>query len=179
MFERNRVDNATTTGHQTAVPAEVTLSDGDVICGHFLISAARSFSDVLNSDIHFFEFEPFGSPRRFLARAVIQAVKMMDVPSGNGLALRPVIAGEFDPYATLGLKRDADWDAVRQAYLRLAKAYHADRYASVDLPAEVRTYLQQMSRRVNAAYTALEAPRNVVRKIQTRAEPIYTSQPRA
>ena len=73
----------------------------------------------------------------------------------------------------------AKWEAVRESYLRLVKAYHADRYASVDLPPEVRTYLQQMSRRVNAAYTALEAPRNAVRKTQTRAEPIYTSQPRA
>ena len=73
----------------------------------------------------------------------------------------------------------ASWDEVRQAYLRLAKAYHADRYASVDLPGEVREYLQQMSRRVNAAYTLLKAPRLVVKKADMRAAPVYTSRPRA
>ena len=49
MFERNRVDNATSTGHQTAVPAELTLTDGEVLCGHFLISSARAIADQYSS----------------------------------------------------------------------------------------------------------------------------------
>ena len=179
MFERNRIDNASNTGHQTAVPAEITLGDNEVFSGHFLISSARAFSDVLNSEIQFFEFEPFEGERRFISKQSIRAVKLLDVPAANGLESRGPIVGEFEPYGALGLKRDAHWDEVRQAYLRLAKAYHADRYASVELPAEVRTYLQQMSRRVNAAYTALEAPRHVIAKSATRIAPVYASRPLA
>jgi curved DNA-binding protein CbpA len=89
------------------------------------------------------------------------------------------LTGEFDPYAALGLKRDADWEEVRNAYLRLARTYHADKFASVELPPEVRDYLSQMSRRVNAAYTALEAPRLIVRKADLRATAVYTSPTRA
>jgi hypothetical protein len=179
MFERNRIDNSSSTSQLTAIPAELTLIDGEVLIGHFLISAARAMSEVLNGENLFLEFEPFESARRYVSKQSIRTVKIMDAPAASGLDARRPMAGEFDPYAALGLKRDAEWDDVRQAYLRLAKAYHADRYASIDLPAEVREYLQQMSRRVNAAYTLLEAPRLVVKKADMRAAPVYTSRPRA
>jgi DnaJ domain len=173
MFERNRVDNASNAIHQTAIPAELVLADGEV-----LISSARAISEVLNGENLFLEFEPFESVRRYISKQAIRSVKIMDAPAANGLDARRPLNGEFDPYAALGLKRDAEWDDIRQAYLRLAKAYHADRYASIDLPGEVREYLQQMSRRVNAAYTLLEAPRLVVKKADMRPAPVYTSRPR-
>lgn len=175
MFERNKVDNGANSHHQSAIPAELTLSDGEVLAGHFIISASRAFSDVLNGEAQFFEFEPFNGERRFIAKSAIRSVKLLQVGSAAGLATRRPVEGAFDPYTTLGLKADAEWDDIRHAYLRLAKTYHADRFASVDLPAEVRDYLQAMSRRVNAAYVALEAPRLAVRKVSMRAQPIYTS----
>ena len=178
MFERNRVDNAVNTAHQTAIPVEVTLADGDILTGHLLINAARAVTDVLNGESLFLEFEPFDAPRRFISKHAIRAIRVIEAGPANALDLRRPLNGEFDPYAALGVKRDAEWDEIRQAYLRLAKAYHADRYASIELPLEVREYLQQMSRRVNAAYTLLEAPRLVVRKADLRAAPVYTSPPR-
>jgi DnaJ domain len=179
MFERNRVDNTSNTAHQTAVPAEVTLSDGQVQTGHLIINSARAVVDVLNGETLFIEFEPFGSARRFISKHAVLAVRIIEAGAASSLEQRRPINGEFDPYGALGVARNAEWDDIRQAYLRLAKAYHADRYASIELPAEVREYLQQMSRRVNAAYTLLEAPRLVVRKADLRAAPVYTSRPRA
>jgi hypothetical protein len=178
MFERNRVDNSSQSAHQSAIPAELTLVDGETLSGHFLISAARTLSDVLNGESAFLEFEPFSQARRFVSKGAIRAVKLIDAPAASNLEARRPLAGEFDPYGALGVKRDAEWDDVRQAYLRLAKTYHADRFASIELPPEVRDYLSQMSRRVNAAYTALEAPRMVVKKADLRATPVYTSRPR-
>ena len=178
MFERGKIDNASNSAHQSAIPAELTLADGGVLAGHFIISAARAISDILNGDMQFLEFEPFECERRFIAKSTIASIKLLDAPAANVLDARRPVAGAFDPYAALGVKRDADWDDVRHAYLRLAKAYHADRYASVELPLEVRDYLQQMSRRVNAAYTALEAPRLTVKKAEMRPEPVFQSRPR-
>ncbi len=63
------------------------------------------------------------------------------------------------PTPSSASRAGASRDEVRQAYLRLAKAYHPDRYASVELPEEVRDYLSAMARRVNAAHAALETPR--------------------
>ncbi|MBX9926988.1 MAG: hypothetical protein K2Y05_11570, partial [Hyphomicrobiaceae bacterium] len=73
----------------------------------------------------------------------------------------------------------AEWDEIREAYIKLAKAYHNDRYASVELPNEVRSYLKEMSTRVNTAYAMLEAPRMQSKRVATRQEPIYQSRPRA
>ncbi|MEQ1696474.1 MAG: J domain-containing protein [Hyphomicrobiaceae bacterium] len=175
MFERNRVDNGANSQHLSAIPAELTLDDGEILTGQFLIQASRTFSDVLNGEGQFFEFEPFGKERRFVSKQAIRSVKLLQTGSANALNMRKPADGAFDPYVTLGLKADAEWEDVRHAYLRLAKAYHADRYASVALPVEVRDYLQAMSRRINAAYVALEAPRNVIKKVSMRAAPVYTS----
>jgi hypothetical protein len=179
MFERNRIDNANSQTHQSAVPAELTMADGEVLVGHFVISAARAFGDVLNGDLPFIEFEPFHRERRYIAKSAIREVKLMDVPGARSLEARRQLPGEFDPYQTLGVRRDADWEEVRQAYLRLAKTYHADRFASVEMPDEVRIYLREMSTRINTAYAALEAPRLQVKKVTLRPEPVYQSRPRA
>jgi DnaJ domain len=179
MFERNRVDNASNSSHQTAIPAELTLTDGEVLSGHFLISAARALTDVLNGESHFLEFEPFKQPKRFVSKHAIRAVKLIDAVPASNLDNRRALAGEFDPYAALGVRSDAEWDDVRHAYLRLARTYHPDRFLSVELPIEVRDYLSQMSRRINAAYSAIEAPRLVVKKADMRPDPVYTSRPRA
>lgn len=180
MFERNRVDNSTSgSAHQSAVAASLTLADGEVLTGHFYISAARAISDVLNGETQFLEFQPLDGARRFIAKRAIRAISLADAPGAKALETRRPQDGEFDPYGALGVKRGAGWEEIREAYLRLAKTYHTDRYASVELPAEVRDYLAQMSKRVNAAYTMLEAPRLVVRKADMRAAPVYTSRPRA
>jgi curved DNA-binding protein CbpA len=58
------------------------------------------------------------------------------------------------------------------AYFALAKAYHPDRYATAELPAEVRDYLAAMARRINAAHAALDVPQ---KRQALRQEPIFTS----
>ncbi len=177
MFDRNRVDNAT--ANQLAIPAEVTMSDGEVIVGHFIIASSRAFGEVLNGESPFLEFAPFQRDRRYIAKSAIRTVKLMEVPGGRALDAHRPMQGEFDPYQALGVKRDAEWEEIREAYIKLTKTYHNDRYASVELPGEVRTYLKDMSARVNTAYALLEAPRIQQKRVSTRVEPVYTSRPRA
>lgn len=179
MFERNRIDNtAASNSNVVAVPAEVVMGDGEVLLGHFVVSASRAFGEVLNGELPFIEFEPFQMERRYIAKSAIRSVRLMNAPAARSMETRRPLTGEFDPYQTLGIRRDADWEDVRQAYLRLAKTYHADRYASVELPDEVKSYLRDMSARINTAYSALEAPRLQARKSVMRPEPVYTSRPR-
>ncbi len=56
----------------------------------------------------------------------------------------------MNPYAVLGVDRDADADAVRKAYLKLAKKYHPD--VNKDPKAEAKF------KEVNAAYEAVGDP---------------------
>ena len=173
MFERNKIDNSL---QQAAVPAEVTLDDGRLVKGKFLIATSRSIFEVLNGDGHFLEFETYDGERTLIARSTLKSVKIISVPSGSNLKARVRDSDNFDPYTILGVPSDSSWDEIRAAYLKLSKAYHPDRYATADLPAEVRDYLSAMSRRVNASYAALEIPMQAAKRaVIEKAKPIFTT----
>lgn len=177
MFERNRVDNSL---QQASVPAEITLADGRTLKGKFHITAARSIYDVLNGETSFLDFESHGGDRSMIAKTTITTVKIVAVTAANGLQNRVRAADDFDPHAILGVTKGAAWDEVRAAYLRLSKVYHPDLFAGVALPAEVRDYLSGMSRRVNAAYAALEEPLHTIKRAAIeKAKPVYVSPSRA
>ena len=74
------------------------------------------------------------------------------MPPAPDLWAGPTEGAGFDPFAVLGVAPELARDDAREAYLRLAKTYHPDRYASADLPREVRDYLAVMVRRINAAH---------------------------
>ena len=169
MFDRSRGDYVP---EPNAVPFEAVLADGATIRGRVLIPAGKSLVDVLNSTGGFVEFETYDGARTFLAKAQIATVTPVGVPKAPNLGARLVDAGGFDPHAILGLTKGAGRDEIRQAYFRLAKAYHPDRYATAELPQEVRDYLAAMARRVNAAHAALEAP---LKQQAAREDPVFTS----
>jgi hypothetical protein len=173
MFERNRVDN---TLQQMTVPAEVTLQDGSVHKGKFIVAAARSIYDVLNGDSKFLEFETYDGARSLIAKSTLASVSIVTVPASNGLKNKHGDGENFDPHMVLGLARGAAWDDVRQAYLKLSKLYHPDLYVSVALPPEVKDYLSAMARRINAAYHALEIPQQAAKRaVVEKAQPVFTS----
>jgi hypothetical protein len=176
MFERSKVDNVP---EASAVPVEVVLADGTLIKGKLMTSAGKTLSDALNGTTVFVEFEPYGGERTFLSKSQVASVRLVGVPKAANLSTRTRDGDSFNPHAILGVASDAGWEEVRQAYHKLAKTYHPDRYAAAELPTEVLDYLAVMARRVNAAYAALEAPRQTA-KIPTaaaRAAAVYTRAP--
>lgn len=172
MFERNRIDTA----EMKAVGVELTLTDGDVLKGRIAVPAGRGLHDALNGSAQFFEFETYDGQRSFLSKSAIRDVRMLAGERRPELGQRLRDADGFDPLTILGLKAGATWEEIRQAYHRLSKTYHPDRYATAELPAEVAEYLAAMARRLNAAFAALEAPAQRARQLAAqRSAPIYTS----
>jgi len=169
MFERNRIDNVPDT---SAVPVEVAYTDGAVHKGKLLVPVGRTVGDALNGAGSFLEFEPYGGERSFVAKAQLASVKLVGVPKLPNLESRVRDLDGFDPHAVLGLGVGATREDIHQAYVALAKIYHPDRYATAELPDEVRDYLATMARRINTAYTALEVPQ---KRQAARPEPIFTS----
>jgi len=169
MFDRNRIDNLP---EPSVVPVEVALVDGTITRGKLLVPVGKSLAEVLNGAGGFIEFEPYGGERGFLAKAQLASIKPVRVPKAANLGARLSDPDGFDPHAVLGLAAGASREEVRQAYFRLAKAYHPDRYATAELPEEVRDYLAAMARRINAAHAALEVPQ---KRQRVREEPIFTS----
>lgn len=158
MFERNKVDSGPsgTAGGAVPVPVEITLATGESIDGRVLLQPGRTIWDMLNGPNTFIELEPYVGERTYLAKAAIRGIKLISVPGVGHLTGRLREMDGFEPFAVLGLKRDAAFDEVRAAFHRLAKVYHPDRYQSFDLPNEVRDYLSAVARRINIAFATLE-----------------------
>jgi hypothetical protein len=169
MFDRSRTDTSTDAG---GITVEITLTDGQVINGKMLITVSKTPADVLNGPGTFIEAMPFGGARQFIAKTSIKTLRVIAAPKATlGEQLRDLDG--FDPYRILDVTEKTPWDDVRHAYIVLSKGYHPDRFATVELPEEVKTYLAAMARRINAAFEALEDGRvKVVRKAE-RVQPIY------
>jgi hypothetical protein len=169
MFDRS---SGGYTPEPNAIAVEVALADGTTDRGRLLVPMGKCLADVLNGAGGFIEFEPYGGARSFLAKARLVWIKPLGVPKTPNLGARIAEPAGFDPYAVLGLTAGASREEVRAAYFRLAKAYHPDRYATAELPEEVRDYLAAMARRINAAHAALETSQ---KKQAAREEPVFTS----
>jgi hypothetical protein len=154
MFERNRVDRLHEP-EKTSTTVEVTLEDGDTVTGRMFFATTRSLGDELNHTSTFIDFEAYDGDRFFLSKGAVQIVRPRQIPKADQLARAQVKSELFNPWTVLGVPDQSSKDDVREAYHRLVKQYHPDRFANMELPVEVRDYLNAMARRVNAAYTTL------------------------
>jgi DnaJ-domain-containing protein 1 len=62
-----------------------------------------------------------------------------------------------DPHAVLGVSRDADADAIEEAYRRLIAQYHPDKVANA--APEIRELAERRAREINTAYETLQPRR--------------------
>jgi DnaJ like chaperone protein len=64
-----------------------------------------------------------------------------------------------DPYAVLGLSRDASDREIKTAYRRLISQHHPDKLG--DVPEELKRRAEERAREINAAYEKIREERNI------------------
>ncbi|MGA9334870.1 MAG: co-chaperone DjlA [Rudaea sp.] len=69
------------------------------------------------------------------------------------------VAAGKDPYTVLGIQRDADNRAIKQAYRRLISQHHPDKLGNV--PDELKRRAEERARDINAAYEKLRELRGI------------------
>lgn len=79
-------------------------------------------------------------------------------------------APEDDPYVILGIDRDADDQAVKRAYRRVASQNHPDRLIARGAPAEMQRIAVEKMAVINAAYAAITRQRGMRRTMAAPAE---------
>lgn len=79
-------------------------------------------------------------------------------PGGGYVPPRRASSGP-DPYAILGVPRDADDRAVKRAYRKLISEHHPDRMG--DLPEDLRRRAEQRAGEINAAYERIKDERGM------------------
>ncbi|MEQ1715446.1 MAG: J domain-containing protein [Hyphomicrobium sp.] len=163
MFERNRVDNRA----ETLIAVEITLADASTLAGRAVLPPGKGVHKLLDGDEAFLYVEVFDGDGAFVPKSEIRNVKVIAPARNHTTALFIPDARNFDPHRVLGLEKGASFEQIRDAYHRLSKVYHPDRFASIDLPREVKAYLDAMTKNVNAAFQAL-------RYIGQKQQPIYS-----
>ncbi len=163
MFERNPVDNRT----DTLVAVAITLADDTEMAGRTPLPSKKGIHKLLDGDEAFIYLQTFDGDGMFVLKADVRAVKVIQTGRAGAARLITPDARAFDPYAVLGLEKGASFDEIRDVYHTMTKLYHPDRYVGVTLPSEVKSYMDDMARRVNAAFQALK-------HIGQKSQPIYS-----
>lgn len=157
MFVRNGTPSPETTAHTVSI----TLDDGSICKGTLHIAKASGLADHLNGPKAFLILHTLQGERMYLAKSAIRSVRALDLPAVDQLDVMQAKASSFDAHRLLGVEHGAGSGTVRRAYLKLARAYHPDRFQGVELPAEVLEYLTAVAQRANVAYAELSGERAI------------------
>ena len=140
------------------VSVEIVLVDGSSFKGSVLVQRGKHLREVFNgTSDDFIDFECIFNGPTIISKTAIRTVCRYDPMMTDQLQKRLTALEKADTFAVLGIGKDADRAAIRSAYIERARAYHPDRFAQAELPAEVKDYLNVMARRVNSAYCDLNA----------------------
>ena len=143
---------------QSSRTLEVSIRtlDGAVIRGNLSQGQSGTLEGVLSKETPFLEFVSKDGQRKFLAKHQIAYVEPVEP------LRKPVLASIKDPnfadaYTILGLNKNCTFDDAKRAFHQMAKQYHPDNYAGIDLPVEVNRYINSMFRQINTAFTELRS----------------------
>lgn len=133
---------------------ELLMVDGRRLTGKITVPYGSQLVKQLNGSNRFVEFEDADGTQKFVSKDSV--VELTEAKAKKPPKLEPSKAMESDnPYVVLGVAANADHDAVRAAYAKLAKQYHPDQFNAVRLPAEVASYMTRMFERISTAYQTL------------------------
>jgi DnaJ-domain-containing protein 1 len=135
------------------IPVTITLSSGEILRGSVPSGASASLAFELNREGIFLNFKDSTGQIVFIAKATIA-----QVIEGNEekKAVMPELVQGKSPHRVLRVDENASPEAIRQAYMMLAKKYHPDHYSTETTAPEVAEYVSGMFQEITAAYTALK-----------------------
>lgn len=156
MFERNVIDRGSDASRKS-IALRILFDDGREVSGLCFVVATRTLDEELNQPGLFLDFEPYEGERAYISKSSIKRISQIDLPKADQLTRTGYACDAADPYAILNVQRGELPAVIQAAYHRLAKQYHPDRFAGLELPSEMATYAADMSRRINEAYSMLLA----------------------
>ncbi|MEL6299205.1 MAG: J domain-containing protein [Pseudomonadota bacterium] len=157
MFERNPIDSH----NAVLIAVEITLDDGTALSGRAALERGRAVHQLMKGADDFLYVETHDGEADFVPKDEIKRLKIIRPVMPRPLAA-PAETGDaaMRPAHVLGVSADAAWDTVRQAYRDLAKRYHPDRFAGVELPPEVADYVEAKAKQINQAFRMMKASRS-------------------
>jgi len=146
MFERN-----TPTRERKRVRVTILRARGAPFSGFVFVDRGERIVDLMNDDRAFIPVESLTG-----AISVIQKSDICEIaPHEKGRA--PILSAIDDPYALLGVGRQADPREIRSAYHKILKALHPDTVRAAGLHDYFISAANDISARLVAAYDEIKA----------------------
>lgn len=133
----------------------ISLTDRTTMTGNIQRPRTRTLVEYMNNSTLFMEVERKDGSHVTLAKSSIRTIEPYEAPRANQLAQETQKFESFEPHEVLGVPKGAPREAIREAYLKMQRMYHPDRYTGTELPSEVADYINAIARRVNIAYSIL------------------------
>jgi hypothetical protein len=143
-------------GSKIEIEVSLRLVDGSIARGTLNPGLVASLDSVLNKESPFLEFTSKEGQKRYIAKAQILSVEPVEPLKKPKLAATK--DGRFtDGYELLGIQQGCSLDEARTAFHAKVKLYHPDKFSGIELPPEVASYMSEMFRQVNTAFTELRS----------------------
>jgi DnaJ-domain-containing protein 1 len=138
------------------IDVSIRMLDGNIIRGKLTAGLTSSLEAALSKETPFLEFTSADGQRKFIAKGQIAFVEPVE-PLKKPQLGEPNKKVTQTAYSILGLKEGCSYEEARAAFHNQAKLYHPDRFTTVELPPEVVSYMNEMFRQINTAFTELRS----------------------
>jgi DnaJ-domain-containing protein 1 len=148
----------TSTAQSQRALAKIILTDGKSLIVSVKLPMSGKLLDAFNNADAFLDIITGDGTQQVLNKSMVARAEAADPPRASlNQQRRSSDKSGFNPYAVLGVDKSVSQEDLRTAYLILVKAYHPDRFASLDMPQEMKDYATSMQARINMAYQQLES----------------------
>lgn len=144
MFENNSPQRAL---------VNLELRDGTKLMASVRLPISGKLHDLLNNPDRFLDILGADGEQYFLSKDQVLRAAIANPPKAElNMNRRSADGRSFNAWAVLGIPSGSSPDEIKSAYRNLVKTYHPDRFANLDLPAEMKDYAAAMLSRINIAH---------------------------
>ncbi|HUL07482.1 MAG TPA: J domain-containing protein [Candidatus Acidoferrum sp.] len=131
---------------------ELELDTGTVLNGYLFLGQTQRLSDLMNDDRTFLPFEDMDGGITIFTKGMARRVKPVE-------KAQTAAADITDPYAVLGVPRDAPDAQVREAYHQKVQETHPDKLSNLGLSPDLVKFAHERMARINEAYNKIRMAR--------------------
>ena len=143
---------------------ELELDTGTLMNGYLFLGQTQRLSDLMNDDRTYLPFEDMDGGITIFTKGMARRVKPVE-------KAQTAAAGDSaDPYALLGVAKDANEVQLREAYHRKVQETHPDKLSNLGLSPELVKYAHERMSRINEAYNKIRMARRKAAAAQGAAQ---------
>ncbi len=132
---------------------ELELDTGTLMNGYLFLGQTQRLSDLMNDDRTYLPFEDMDGAITIFTKGMARRVKPVEK------AQAATTGDSADPFAMLGVPKDATEVQLREAYHRKVQETHPDKLSNLGLSPDLVKFAHERMARINEAYNKIRMAR--------------------